>query len=68
VGLEPTNPCHEMAVLKTAVYASSTTSARGGEHPKMLPVAVHGDDGGGPLILVVMPLRINQLQKTRKAN
>ena len=30
VGVEPTIPSHRTAVLKTAVYASSTTSARGG--------------------------------------
>ena len=37
-----------------------------GEHLKMLPVAVCGDDRGGPLIRVLIPLRISRITEEAK--
>lgn len=51
VGLEPTSPVRSGGFKDRCVYRS-TTSARCGEHPKMLPVAFYGmlQPTGGPRI------------------
>lgn len=51
VGVEPTNPCHEMAVLETAVFAIPPhphTNESGGA--EMLPRRAFGV--GGPRIRI----------------
>ncbi len=45
-----------------------TMEYQAGSILKCSPLLFAGIASGGPLILILMPLRINQLQKTRKAS